>query len=137
VVDAELIERLAPDATVTQDLCAVFAVSSGELGSACAVGATVISLDPTTLEGMPLTKTRRTWPRGNLARQGLGRLAVYDPSDRLEALPSVVRAQRSQETVTFIGRRHGCLDRAPGRRLSTVDSNLVRLVHGQLRWQVT
>ena len=29
-----------------QDLCAVCAVSSGELGSACAVGATVLSLDP-------------------------------------------------------------------------------------------
>ena len=49
-VDAELIERLAPDVIVTQDLCAVCAVSSGELGSACPVGATVISLDPSTLD---------------------------------------------------------------------------------------
>jgi iron complex transport system substrate-binding protein len=49
-VDAALIERLAPDVIVTQDLCAVCAVSSGELGSACPVGATVISLDPSTLE---------------------------------------------------------------------------------------
>jgi iron complex transport system substrate-binding protein len=33
-VDAQLIETLAPDLIVTQDLCAVCAVSSGELGSA-------------------------------------------------------------------------------------------------------
>ena len=49
-VDAELIDRLAPDVIVTQDLCAVCAVSSGELASACPVGATVISLDPSTLD---------------------------------------------------------------------------------------
>ena len=49
-VDAALIDRPAPDVIVTQDLCAVCAVSSGELGSACPVGATVISLDPSTLD---------------------------------------------------------------------------------------
>src|SRR4051812_43272587 len=49
-VDAALIDRLAPDVIVTQDLCAVCAVSSGELGSACPVGAEVISLDPSTLD---------------------------------------------------------------------------------------
>ena len=35
---------------VTQDLCAVCAVSSGELASACPVGAEVISLDPQTFD---------------------------------------------------------------------------------------
>lgn len=49
-VDAELMDRLKPDVIVTQDLCAVCAVSSGELASACPVGATVISLDPSTLD---------------------------------------------------------------------------------------
>jgi len=49
-VDAELIDELRPDVIVTQDLCAVCAVSSGELASACPVGAEVISLDPSTLE---------------------------------------------------------------------------------------
>jgi iron complex transport system substrate-binding protein len=48
-VDAELIEALAPDLIVTQDLCAVCAVSSGDLESAGAVDAEVISLDPRTL----------------------------------------------------------------------------------------
>jgi iron complex transport system substrate-binding protein len=47
-VDAELIEALGPDLIVTQDLCAICAVSSGELASACPVGAEVVSLDPRT-----------------------------------------------------------------------------------------
>ena len=49
-VDAELIDALAPDLIVTQDLCAVCAVSSGELATACPVGAEVLSLDPRTLD---------------------------------------------------------------------------------------
>jgi iron complex transport system substrate-binding protein len=49
-VDEALIDELRPDVIVTQDLCAVCAVSSGELGSACPVGAEVISLDPSTLD---------------------------------------------------------------------------------------
>src|SRR5580765_6467969 len=48
-VDADLIEELAPDLIVTQDLCAVCAVSSGQLADACPVGATTLSLDPRTL----------------------------------------------------------------------------------------
>jgi iron complex transport system substrate-binding protein len=48
-VDAELIETLAPDLIVTQDLCTVCAVSSGDLESARPVGAEVLSLDPRTL----------------------------------------------------------------------------------------
>ena len=51
-VDAGLIEELAPDVILTQDLCSVCAVSSGELASACPVGAEVISLDPRTLAGV-------------------------------------------------------------------------------------
>lgn len=49
LVDAELIEALAPDLIVTQDLCAVCAISSGELESACPIGVEVLSLDPRTL----------------------------------------------------------------------------------------
>jgi iron complex transport system substrate-binding protein len=49
MVDAQLMDALAPDLIVTQDLCAVCAVSSGELASACPVGAEVLSLDPRTL----------------------------------------------------------------------------------------
>ena len=49
IVDAALLDALAPDVIVTQDLCAVCAVSSGELASACPVDAEVISLDPRSL----------------------------------------------------------------------------------------
>jgi iron complex transport system substrate-binding protein len=49
VVDADLIETLAPDLIVTQDLCAVCAVSRDELESACPVDCEVLSLDPRTL----------------------------------------------------------------------------------------
>jgi len=49
-IDAALLAELAPDVIVTQDLCAVCAVSSGELASACPVGAEVISLDPRTFD---------------------------------------------------------------------------------------
>ena len=48
-VDAELIDTLKPDVIVTQDLCAVCAVSSGELRSICPVDARMVSLDPGTL----------------------------------------------------------------------------------------
>lgn len=48
-VDADLIAELDPDLIVTQDLCAVCAVSSDELAAACPVPADVLSLDPRTL----------------------------------------------------------------------------------------
>lgn len=48
-VEAELIDELRPDVLITQDLCTVCAVSSGDLATACPVGAEIISLDPGTL----------------------------------------------------------------------------------------
>jgi iron complex transport system substrate-binding protein len=47
-VDADLVESLEPDLIVTQDLCAVCAVSSGEVREACP-GVDTVSLDPHTL----------------------------------------------------------------------------------------
>src|SRR5919197_2776454 len=46
-VDAELLDELQPDLILTQDLCAVCAVSSGELRDACA---DVLALDASTIE---------------------------------------------------------------------------------------
>jgi iron complex transport system substrate-binding protein len=48
-VDADLLDRLAPDLIVTQDLCAVCAVSGDQVADACPAGAKVLSLDPRTL----------------------------------------------------------------------------------------
>ena len=49
-VDEALLDELAPDVIVTQDLCTVCAVSSGEVRGLCAPGTELISLDPRTLE---------------------------------------------------------------------------------------
>jgi iron complex transport system substrate-binding protein len=45
-VDADLMAELAPDLIITQDLCEVCAVSSGDFSSACPVGAEVYSMNP-------------------------------------------------------------------------------------------
>ena len=48
-VDAELMAERNPDLVVTQDLCAVCAVSSGDLATACPIGVEVYSMNPRTL----------------------------------------------------------------------------------------
>jgi iron complex transport system substrate-binding protein len=49
-VDAELLEQLAPDLIVTQDLCEVCAVSSGEVKRVSRIDVETVSLDPRDLE---------------------------------------------------------------------------------------
>ncbi len=49
-VDAELLEQLAPDLIVTQDLCEVCAVSSGDVKRVSRVDVETVSLDPRDLE---------------------------------------------------------------------------------------
>jgi iron complex transport system substrate-binding protein len=49
-VDAELMEELAPDLVITQDLCEVCAVSSGDLATACPLGTEVFSMNPRSLD---------------------------------------------------------------------------------------
>jgi len=51
-LDADLLDRLDPDLIVTQDLCAVCAVSSDHVGRLTTVGAEVVSLDPRTIAGI-------------------------------------------------------------------------------------
>lgn len=45
-VDAQLMDELQPDLVITQDLCVVCAVSSGDLATACPIGAEVYSMNP-------------------------------------------------------------------------------------------
>lgn len=92
-VDAELIDALAPDLIVTQDLCTVCAVSSGQLGTACPVGAEVVSLDPRTLA--EVAESVRT-----LAR----RLGVLDRGEHLAAQMSETIATTA-ESVRGLKRR--------------------------------
>ncbi len=49
-VDAQLMDELKPDLVITQDLCEVCGVSSGDLENACPVGAEVYSMNPRTLD---------------------------------------------------------------------------------------
>ena len=92
-VDAELIDELRPDLIVTQDLCAVCAVSSGELVSACPVGAEVVSLDPRTLADV-----------ADSVRLLAGRLGVGGRGEEI--------AGRMQETVERVASAvHGLVQR--------------------------
>jgi len=45
-VDAQLLSELRPDLVITQDLCEVCAVSSGDLSTACPIGVEVYSMNP-------------------------------------------------------------------------------------------
>jgi iron complex transport system substrate-binding protein len=49
-VDAGLMDELKPDLVITQDLCEVCAVSSGDLATACPIGTEVFSKNPRTLD---------------------------------------------------------------------------------------
>ena len=48
-VDAEVMAALKPDIVITQDLCEVCAVSSGDLATACPIGIEVYSMNPRSL----------------------------------------------------------------------------------------
>jgi len=49
-VDAQLMSELRPDLVITQDLCEVCAVSSGDLATACPIGTEVFSMNPRSLD---------------------------------------------------------------------------------------
>jgi iron complex transport system substrate-binding protein len=51
-VDAQLMDELRPDLVVTQDVCTVCAVSSGDLTTACPIGTEVFSMNPRAYEGV-------------------------------------------------------------------------------------
>jgi iron complex transport system substrate-binding protein len=88
MIDAELIDALRPDLIVTQDLCAVCAVSSGELASACPVGAEVVSLDPRTFEAVVDSVRLLGWKLGAVER---GDEIVARMVDTVERVTSAVR----------------------------------------------
>ena len=90
-VDAELIDELRPDLIVTQDLCAVCAVSSGELVSACPVGAEVVSLDPRTFGDV--TDSVRLLA-GKLGVGGRGEEIAGRMQETVERVASAVRGLR-------------------------------------------
>ena len=102
-VDAELIEELRPDLILTQDLCAVCAVSKGELESVCQVGADVLSLDPRTL-GEVIESVRTVADRLGVACARRGDRRAHARGDRADgrlgsrACRAAVRSSRSGST---------------------------------------
>jgi iron complex transport system substrate-binding protein len=87
-VDADLLGALQPDLIVTQDLCAVCAVSSGELESACPVGAEVLSLDPRTLGEVMATVRTLAF---RLGVESVGEAIVESMRTTLEGVATPVR----------------------------------------------
>lgn len=85
VVDERLVDELRPDLILTQDLCAVCAVASGEL---CALDVPTLSLDPRTLEEIAASVERVGEALGMPAR---GRERAARMREELEHVRSSVR----------------------------------------------
>ena len=91
-IDAELVETLKPDLILTQDLCAVCAVSADAVDQLCATDADVLSLDAHTLDEI----AARIVELGELLGvAGRGRAVVA----RMDALIQSVRAQVADAPV--------------------------------------
>jgi iron complex transport system substrate-binding protein len=90
-IDSELVEELSPELIVTQDLCSVCAVSSGDLASACPLDVEVLSLDPHTLgdiaDSVRLLGSRLGVPeRADAIADGM-LLTIEDAAASVEGLP--------------------------------------------------
>jgi iron complex transport system substrate-binding protein len=87
-VDAELLERLAPDVIVTQDLCEVCAVPSGEVRRVARLDVETISLDPSDLS--EIEESIRTLAR-HLGVAAAGELLAQEMHHRIEGVRQAVR----------------------------------------------
>ncbi len=87
-IDAELLESLAPDLIVTQDLCEVCAVPSGDVKRLVQVDVETISLDPRDLGEIEdsIRKIAR-----HLHVAGPGELLAQDMHDRIDDVHQLVR----------------------------------------------
>jgi iron complex transport system substrate-binding protein len=90
-VDAELLERLAPDLIVTQDLCEVCAVPSGEVRRVASAGVETLSLDPRDLR--EIEDSIRTLAR-HLGVAGPGERLAQEMNHRIDAVHQLVRGLR-------------------------------------------
>jgi iron complex transport system substrate-binding protein len=87
-VDAALLEQLAPDVIVTQDLCEVCAVSSGEVRRVAHTGAEMVSLDPRDLQ--EIEDSIRTLAR-HLGVAGKGEELAQAMRHRIDRVHQAVR----------------------------------------------
>ena len=90
-LDERLLEELAPDVILTQDLCTVCAVSGDDVATLCPVGGEVISLNPTTLEeiagSVELLGERLGVPARGLQVAAEMRNAIADVQERVAGSP--------------------------------------------------
>ena len=87
-IDAELLESLAPDLIVTQDLCEVCAVPSGDVERLVHVDVETISLDPRDLT--EIEESIRTIAR-HMHAAGPGELLAQDMHNRIDDVRQLVR----------------------------------------------
>jgi iron complex transport system substrate-binding protein len=90
-LDADLLDRLDPDVIVTQDLCAVCAVSSDQVGLLGGVRADVVSLDPHSIAGIEGAVLQLA---GRLGAHEAGRAVVARMEGRLESVRAAVAGLR-------------------------------------------
>lgn len=82
-LDEQLLADLAPDVIVTQELCAVCAVSGSDVKRLFPVGADVISLNPTTIEGIAASVESLASRLGVAERGGSVARAMRETSDEV------------------------------------------------------
>src|SRR5256714_13047800 len=70
-VDAQLMDQLRPDLVITQDLCEVCAVSSGDLATACPIGTEVFSMNPRSFDDV-VTSVIELADRLGVRQRGVG-----------------------------------------------------------------
>jgi iron complex transport system substrate-binding protein len=87
-VDAELLERLAPDLIITQDLCEVCAVSSGEVRRVTHIDVETLSLDPRDLN--EIEESIRTVAR-HLHAAAQGEFLAQAMHHRIDTVHQLVR----------------------------------------------
>ena len=87
-IDAELLEELAPDLIVTQDLCEVCAVSGDEVRRVAGTSAETISLDPRSLA--EIEESIRTLAR-HLGAAAKGELLAQAMHHRIHSVHEAVR----------------------------------------------
>jgi iron complex transport system substrate-binding protein len=92
-LDAELLESLQPDLILTQDLCAVCAVSSADVNALCATSAEVLAVDAHTLDQVAEGMLRLAHVLGV---PGNGSAAVAAMHAKMDAVAAQVKAARKR-----------------------------------------
>jgi iron complex transport system substrate-binding protein len=95
-VDAELMDGLAPDLIITQDLCEVCAVSSGDLATACPIGTEVFSINPRSLDDVAASVVELA-ERLGVRERGVAVAAAM--RDKIDAVRSIVAGIETRPRV--------------------------------------